>query len=69
MEIPENPQKSRECKLKNLRVGISKKWIMKKFTLLITVFCLIVINAIAQPAQLEKGQNHARSHFDYGPGG
>ena len=22
MDIPENPQKSRECKLKNLRVGI-----------------------------------------------
>jgi hypothetical protein len=56
MEIPEYPQNSRECKLKNLRVSISKKRTMKKFTLLIAVFCLVAINAIAQPPQLAKGK-------------
>jgi outer membrane protein len=55
MEKPENPQKSRECKLKNLRVGALKKRTMKKTLLLIAAFCLIAYGATGQATQLEKG--------------
>ena len=55
MEKPENPHKSRECKLKNLRVGTLKKRTMKKTLLLIAAFCLIASGAIAQAPQLVKG--------------
>jgi hypothetical protein len=41
-EPPENPQKSRECMLKNLRVGDSKKLKkMKKLVLLFAAICLL----------------------------
>jgi len=51
--LPENPFKSRECKLKNLRVGILKLIFMKKVWLLITLVYFLSYGA-AQ-AQLDKG--------------
>ena len=51
--LPENPFKSRECKLKNLRVGILKIIFMKKVLLLIPF--LYYLSFGAAQAQLDKG--------------
>jgi hypothetical protein len=55
VEFPENPQQSKECMLKNLRVSLLKKPTMKKASLLIAAICIIVSNLQAQ-TQLEKGK-------------